>query len=397
MEKYYLQSFAEAFARQSGLSQTVAEQLSKTFFDTILEGLETDGLVKINGLGTFKIVEVAPRESVNVNNGERILIAGYKKVNFIPDESTFTEIPSDEAFAILQEQIANMASPDDDAPTAADDTPAAAEVEGIQLDAPQLENVEQPQNDFSAIDLLISTPESLDDLRAQYEAAKVRAAETLKAANEANNEKCRLEKLIAQLEANTPPLVAATPIVTEGEPAGTEAKPTSETPAEEVVQNEEPVKEPADTAPEALSRYLNDKPIHDEPEETPRRQRNWLWWLLIPIMGLLLAEVGILVHKYNNKQATPTEQPQKIKTTNPHPSTTAKPQTHKTDTLSQTQTDTTKTAAQPMRTYTLKPGDSLTKIAQRVYGSKDSVRVILRANKFPNPDNVPVGAVINLP
>jgi nucleoid-associated protein YgaU len=50
-----------------------------------------------------------------------------------------------------------------------------------------------------------------------------------------------------------------------------------------------------------------------------------------------------------------------------------------------------------MRTYTLKPGDSLTKIAQRVYGSKDSVRVILRANKFPNPDNVPVGAVINLP
>jgi len=45
----------------------------------------------------------------------------------------------------------------------------------------------------------------------------------------------------------------------------------------------------------------------------------------------------------------------------------------------------------------MKPGDSLTKIAQKMYGSKDSVRLILRANKFPNPDNIPVGATINLP
>ena len=363
----------------------VAEQLLKTFFDTIMEGLDADGMVKINGLGTFKIVDVAPRESVNVNNGERILIAGYKKVNFIPDESTFTEMPSDEAFSILQEQIANRSSEEEN-PASTEHTQLEAEDKGVQLDAPDLENIEQPQNEFSAIDLLISTPESLDELRAQYEEAKQRAAETLKAANEANSEMCRLEKLIAHLESNTPPVIAE-PISVVDEAASIPTEPEPVSPMETVIRTEEPVEAEPEQTEEALANYLNDKPIHDELEE-PRKHRNWLWWLLIPIIGLLLAEVGILIHKYNQKPSVPTEQIVKPK---PAP---VKP-VQKVDTLSQSQPDTTK-AASP-RTYTLKPGDSLTKIAQRVYGSKDSVRIILRANKFANPDNVPVGAVIILP
>ena len=373
MERYSLQSFAEIFAHQSGLSQLAAEQLSKTFFDTILEGLNADGMVKINGLGTFKVVDVAPRESVNVNNGERILIAGYKKVNFIPDESTFTEIPSDEAIAILEQQMENL-SEEEEPVASAEDTPVAVKDEGIQLDTPDLENVEQPQNEFAAIDLLISTPESLDELRTQYEVAKQRAAETLKAANEANSEMCRLERLIAHLEANTPPPAAVKTLsVVEEAPVETEP----EIPAEVTVQEEKPV----------VAAPRQEPPV-PEPEAAPRKQRSWLWWLLIPIVALLLAEVIILINKYN-QTATPTEQVVK-----PVP---AKP-AQKVDTLSQAQQpDTTKASSQPMRTYTLKPGDSLTKIAQRVYGSKDSVRIILRANKIPNPDNVPVGAVINLP
>jgi nucleoid-associated protein YgaU len=45
----------------------------------------------------------------------------------------------------------------------------------------------------------------------------------------------------------------------------------------------------------------------------------------------------------------------------------------------------------------MKPGDSLTKLSQKFYGTKDSVRAIIRVNNFPNPDNVPIGARIKLP
>jgi nucleoid-associated protein YgaU len=55
--------------------------------------------------------------------------------------------------------------------------------------------------------------------------------------------------------------------------------------------------------------------------------------------------------------------------------------------------------AKPMRpsTHVLQRGESLTRISQKYYGTKDSVRAILRVNKFNDPDNLPVGAVVKLP
>ena len=49
------------------------------------EFLQTDKIVKIKGLGTFKLVTVDSRESVDVNTGERIVIKEYTKINFTPD------------------------------------------------------------------------------------------------------------------------------------------------------------------------------------------------------------------------------------------------------------------------------------------------------------------------
>ncbi len=79
--------FSALFAKSLGISQADAEAFTKTFFDTIVEGLENEGSVKINGLGTFKIVEVESRSSVNVNTGERFEIKGHKKMTFLPADS----------------------------------------------------------------------------------------------------------------------------------------------------------------------------------------------------------------------------------------------------------------------------------------------------------------------
>ena len=74
-------------AKESNISVLKAEQFTKNFFDLIIEGLEQDGVVKINGLGTFKITDVASRGSVNVNTGEKIEIKGHKKLTFTPADA----------------------------------------------------------------------------------------------------------------------------------------------------------------------------------------------------------------------------------------------------------------------------------------------------------------------
>ncbi len=49
------------------------------------------------------------------------------------------------------------------------------------------------------------------------------------------------------------------------------------------------------------------------------------------------------------------------------------------------------------KTHRMQRGESLTRVSQKYYGTKDSVRAILRVNTFANPDNIPVGAVVKLP
>lgn len=74
-------------AKEAGMSLAKADLLTKTVFDLIIEGLEQDGAVKINGLGTFKLTDVASRSSVNVNTGEKFEIKGHKKLVFTPADS----------------------------------------------------------------------------------------------------------------------------------------------------------------------------------------------------------------------------------------------------------------------------------------------------------------------
>ena len=49
------------------------------------------------------------------------------------------------------------------------------------------------------------------------------------------------------------------------------------------------------------------------------------------------------------------------------------------------------------KTYVMKPGDFVTRIAIQEYGDKDIAPYIIVHNAFPDPDNVPVGEEIKLP
>lgn len=86
-EKLNIQDLIDLLAEKHGMGKKDAESFVKEFFLLVEESLEKDKYVKIRGLGTFKLIDVESRESVNVNTGERIEIQGHTKVSFTPEPS----------------------------------------------------------------------------------------------------------------------------------------------------------------------------------------------------------------------------------------------------------------------------------------------------------------------
>ena len=85
MGKLTIQEIAKVLVERSGLSQKDANRFASEMFAIIQQRLEEDELVKIKGLGTFKIINVEARESVSVRTGERVVIDSHAKVTFTPD------------------------------------------------------------------------------------------------------------------------------------------------------------------------------------------------------------------------------------------------------------------------------------------------------------------------
>lgn len=86
-EKLTIQDLVELLVNRHEVSQEDADVFVREFFLLIEQALDADQYVKIKGLGTFKLIGVNSRESVNVNTGERIKIEGHTKISFTPDPS----------------------------------------------------------------------------------------------------------------------------------------------------------------------------------------------------------------------------------------------------------------------------------------------------------------------
>jgi nucleoid DNA-binding protein len=92
MSKLGNKELSSSLSDKHGLNKTDAEKFVATLFDVINEGLESDKLVKVKGLGTFKIIGVAARKSVDVNTGAPIVIEGRDKISFTPDATLRDEV-----------------------------------------------------------------------------------------------------------------------------------------------------------------------------------------------------------------------------------------------------------------------------------------------------------------
>ena len=551
-DKLSFQYIVDELSLKSGISRKQAEAFAKSFFDTLTDAFfNGEEMVRIKGLGTFKVVTVDSRESVNVSNGQRFLIPGYKKITFTPDDSAVdllkhpastpiiafphntsadeselqlssseTEQTSSEAEQISSEaeqtsseteqtssEAEQTSSEAEQISSEAEQTSSEAEIstaedEDIASDTEELfveddvseeeefmarinsvdvdMQVEQAQDEFSAIDMLISTPESIDNVRLLAEEARAKAEAAIEEARKANAEMIRLQTLLSRLENNEMPEAyshseagESAPIVVPA-PLSSLADSSSLPSSSQLSSGDAPSDEPdaslylAESSSESCDASLSsaelssesyasslssaestseDAPLsssnadalervlsrHAENEERPRRRvSGWAIFgyvtaasVLIGVIAYFLygtfksieavehvAGVQTVKHQHVKLQSVKHPKPDKKKPVkqqhpvNPHKVSEADSLKSAPDSSRQSESaasSPTAVATQPKqtpsrpKTYVIKKGETLTLISRRFYGTKDSVRAIIRANTFANPDNVPVGAVIKLP
>ena len=85
--KLYKGDIQEILVRETGMTDTEASEAVRQFFGHIVSALETDRYVKVKNLGTFKLIDVEARQSVDVTTGGRIEIPEHKKVSFVADSA----------------------------------------------------------------------------------------------------------------------------------------------------------------------------------------------------------------------------------------------------------------------------------------------------------------------
>ena len=163
--KINLSQLADLLAKAGGMSKAASEQFVKNFFDIISQSVLADGMVKVKGLGTFKLIQMEDRESVNVNTGERFTIEGHQKISFTPD-------------ADLKDRI--------NKPFAAFDT-----VEITEKQAAELSKMEQNSSDETSIDDTLTTKIKDSMEKGKETEPKKELKESKKEAQKCDSSKCK--------------------------------------------------------------------------------------------------------------------------------------------------------------------------------------------------------------
>ncbi len=109
-------NLADLLAEHTGKDRKSTELFIRELVAVVSDGVFTDKIAKVKGLGTFKVVLMEKRESIHVNTGERFTIPAHYKLAFVPDKELRETV--NKPFSFFEtEEIA------DDADTAEPDAP----------------------------------------------------------------------------------------------------------------------------------------------------------------------------------------------------------------------------------------------------------------------------------
>lgn len=194
--KLNIQDLALAFSEANNMDLKSSIAFVKSVFEIVEEYVTTEKLVKIKGFGTFKLISVSDRESVNVNTGERILIAGHGKMTFTPDTALkdiinkpfgdFQTTPVSDAISTEEmERIPSEDTPasadDDEAESISDEVTTSAEETTINpSESPLQEETPSDEDNVSEIDDTISdtneAPSEVEEIPSEIEETSAEVA-----------------------------------------------------------------------------------------------------------------------------------------------------------------------------------------------------------------------------
>lgn len=259
MGKVTIQEVATKLTVQNGLSKKDAVNFTNKVFDFIREALERDKSVKVKGLGTFKIIDVDSRESVNVNTGERVLIEGHNKITFTPD--------------VLMKELVNK-------PFSQFETIVLNE--GVDFKDPSEQELagEAAENEAESMPLVDFVSEEAGNGKSPDEIpANMKPIDL--------GEKVESEPVVQEPVAETP--VVPAPTV---EPEQPVAQDSLEGP-DALMSSEEP-EEPADREPVEEEESSVEEDAYSDDEESSG-DKSWILWLLACLLAL---GIGYLLGNY---------------------------------------------------------------------------------------------------
>ncbi|MDE7438801.1 MAG: HU family DNA-binding protein [Muribaculaceae bacterium] len=159
-DKITLPSLITLLSEKTGKSKKLCEDFLREFFSTLTNTLTDGENVKIKGIGTFKVVEVEPRKSVNVNTGEEMEIPSHRKITFTPAKEMAEDVNSpfamfesveigdevEEESEAVEESVADEEKPSITEQPAIKEPVTVKEViiQSLQTEEPKTEETEEP-------------------------------------------------------------------------------------------------------------------------------------------------------------------------------------------------------------------------------------------------------------
>lgn len=425
----------EQVAQYANTSKRMSELFLKELFATISQSLIDGESVKVKGIGTFKLTEVSPRKSVDVNTGEEIEIPGHKKLSFAPDKDMAeainqpfmhfeTEILDDD---VTDDQLAAIdAGEPTEAPVA--DTPAEVETDDTAAaEAPAAEAPVAAEEEVVMPPVFVAPVEEPEPEEAEAEAeAPVNPSEEVPAEEEAPAE------VPAQEPIDEPEEEAVSEeeseIEEEAEPEAV-AEPEDEADVAEVEGEPEP-----DAESEMVSEELADERVGQEIDKRRITRRSLLEGFVVGVVTTLIVTLfAYRLYLMKGYEATPADEEPFTE----HVATDSVTTSEQALAESSTEADADKQkaaeeqkkadeekkkaeeekkkaeeekqkaeAAKPTTanvaagtTDTIKPGTNLYRMSRKHYGSDKFWVYIYEENKakYPNPNTIPVGAVLHIP
>ena len=157
MGKVSLQDLASVLVERWHLGKKEASMFVNEMFFVIQKSLDEDKIVKVKGLGTFKIIDVDDRESVDVNTGDRVLIEGHGKITFTPD-ALMKELVN-KPFSQFETVVLNEGVDFNEAEAVSQPEETAIPDEVEDSSAPLVEFVDEPQPEIVEEPVKLMEPE----------------------------------------------------------------------------------------------------------------------------------------------------------------------------------------------------------------------------------------------